>query len=113
MTSSLLGRAFGFLLLAPLTTTVALGCSAALDRTSEARSNLSRDLSPAFSPSDPAALERGNAAFAFDMYQALRGAQGNLAFSPYSLSIALAMTYAGARGTTADENIRRMTDSAH
>ena len=43
----------------------------------------------------------GNTAFAFDLYQALRTENdGNLFFSPYSISTALAMTYAGARGTT-------------
>jgi serpin B len=42
-------------------------------------------------------------AFAFDLYAALREADGNLQFSPYSISTALAMTYAGARGETADE----------
>ncbi len=43
---------------------------------------------------------RGNAAFALDLYQQLRPIEGNLFFSPYSISTALAMTYAGARGNT-------------
>jgi len=41
--------------------------------------------------------------FGFDMYDELRRTPGNLIFSPLSLSAALAMTYAGAAGTTADE----------
>lgn len=41
-----------------------------------------------------------NSAFAFDLYQQLRSSEGNLFFSPYSISTALAMTYAGARGNT-------------
>ncbi|MFU8796965.1 MAG: serpin family protein [Dehalococcoidia bacterium] len=45
----------------------------------------------------------GNSAFAFDLYQALREEEGNLFFSPYSISLALAMTYAGARGETAEQ----------
>jgi serpin B len=42
----------------------------------------------------------GNTAFALDLYQQLRMQEGNLFFSPYSISTALAMTYAGARGDT-------------
>ena len=45
----------------------------------------------------------GNNAFALDLYAKLSEAEGNLFFSPYSISTALAMTYAGARGETADE----------
>src|SRR5262249_2701105 len=46
---------------------------------------------------------QGNTAFALDLYGKLRGKDGNLFFSPYSISTALAMTYAGARGRTAEE----------
>lgn len=42
----------------------------------------------------------GNNAFALDLYQKLKSQPGNLFFSPYSTSTALAMTYAGARGQT-------------
>jgi len=42
----------------------------------------------------------GNTAFALDLYGQLRAQPGNLFFSPYSLSTALAMTYGGARGNT-------------
>jgi len=52
---------------------------------------------------DLAALVEGNNAFAFDLYSALKGEQGNLFYSPYSISQALAMTYAGARDTTEKE----------
>jgi hypothetical protein len=47
-------------------------------------------------------LVAGNTAFALDLYAAVRqDAAGNLLFSPYSVSQALAMTYAGAGGETA------------
>jgi serpin B len=52
---------------------------------------------------DLTALVEGNNAFAFDLYGALKGTQGNLFYSPYSISQALAMTYAGARDTTEKE----------
>ncbi|MCD4779792.1 MAG: serpin family protein [Candidatus Omnitrophica bacterium] len=46
---------------------------------------------------------KGNSAFGFDLYQELKDEEGNLFFSPYSISTALAMTYAGARGQTEKE----------
>lgn len=42
-----------------------------------------------------------NNAFACDLYAQLRGEKGNLFFSPLSVSTALMMTYAGAKGDTA------------
>jgi serpin B len=53
--------------------------------------------------SDLAILVDGNSAFAFNLYQALREEDGNLFLSPYSISLALAMTYAGARGETSQQ----------
>ena len=50
-----------------------------------------------------AALVRGNNEFALDLYKQLGKKEGNLFFSPYSISTALGMTYAGARGNTAKE----------
>ena len=41
-----------------------------------------------------------NNAFAIGLYQQLKDRSGNLIFSPYSISTASAMTYAGARGQT-------------
>ncbi|MDD5476253.1 MAG: serpin family protein, partial [Syntrophales bacterium] len=45
----------------------------------------------------------GNNEFALSLYERLRGSEGNLFFSPYSLSSALAMVYGGARGKTEKE----------
>jgi serpin B len=64
------------------------------------------------SPDAPApsleAVVQGNIAFALDLYQREKGKAPNLFFSPYSLSTALAMTYAGARGRTAEEMARTL-----
>ena len=46
-------------------------------------------------------LATGNTAFGLDLYARLKTADGNLFFSPYSISTCLAMTYAGAQGDTA------------
>jgi len=45
----------------------------------------------------------GNNCFALQLYQRLQGQAGNLFFSPYSISTALAMTHAGARGPTQEQ----------
>jgi serpin B len=52
------------------------------------------------------AVVRGNTSFALDLYATLRDHDGNLFFSPFSVSAALAMTYAGARGRTAEQMAR-------
>ncbi len=48
-------------------------------------------------------LVSGNNQFATELYTQLAPSDGNLFFSPYSVSSALAMTYAGARGATAEQ----------
>jgi serpin B len=55
----------------------------------------------ATSPADLRQVVEGNNRFAFDLYRELgAGGSGNLFFSPTSISVALAMTLAGARGDT-------------
>jgi len=44
-----------------------------------------------------------NNKFAIDLYSKYKTNEGNVFFSPYSISTALAMTYEGARGQTAEE----------
>jgi serpin B len=66
----------------------------------ELKSNLPHQTNPKSNPSDVLKLADGNTAFALDLYQRLASADGNLFFSPYSISSALAMTYGGARGQT-------------
>lgn len=51
-------------------------------------------------PSPAQVVVRGNTAFALDLYAQLKGGKGNLIFSPYSISSAMAMIYAGGRGQT-------------
>jgi serpin B len=48
-------------------------------------------------------LVESNTAFACDLYQAVRHREGNLLFSPYSISVALAMARSGAGGKTASQ----------
>ena len=64
------------------------------------RSDKPRITTPDISPADEALLVEGNSAFAFDLYQALKDNEGNLFYSPWSISTAMAMTYAGARAET-------------
>lgn len=63
---------------------------------------------PATPPSEEAlAVVQANNQFAIDLYSRLATdpghAAGNIFFSPWSISSALALTYEGARGATADE----------
>src|SRR3989338_3382432 len=73
------------------------------------KSNKPRITSPDIGTGEITALVEGNSAFAFDLYQALRTKDGNLFYSPQSISMALAMTYAGARG----ETTQQMADTMH
>lgn len=52
------------------------------------------------------ALAQSNAEFAIDLYRQLSGKSGNIIVSPYSISAALAMTYDGACGETAEQMAR-------
>ncbi len=55
---------------------------------------------------EPAAASQ--TAFALDLYGQLKTEAGNLFFSPYSIGVALTMTYGGARGETATEMARTL-----
>lgn len=74
------------------------------------QSDKERVTSPNVAASDLADLVNGNSAFALGLYHFLREEKdGNLFYSPYSISLALAMNYAGARGETAQQ----MADTLH
>lgn len=64
------------------------------------KSNLERDLSPTLAAGELNQLVEDNTAFALDFYHEVKEEQGNFIFSPHSLSVAFAMTYAGARNNT-------------
>jgi len=59
--------------------------------------------------SDLQTLVKGNNAFALDLYAQLKIQEGNLFLSPYSISTALGMTFAGARENTE----KQMADVLH
>jgi serpin B len=73
------------------------------------QSEKARVISPVVNQPDTVSLVDGDNAFAFNLYKSLKGDGGNMLFSPYSISMALAMTYAGARGSTAQQ----MADTLH
>jgi serpin B len=58
---------------------------------------------PAAAAALPAGFVEANTAFAQRLYGKLSGTQGNVFFSPASISTALGMAYAGARGQTEAE----------
>ena len=65
-------------------------------------------MSPDASTDDVADLVAGNSDFAFDLYRELVApgndtSESNLFYSPHSISIALAMAYAGATGQTREQ----------
>lgn len=67
--------------------------------------------SPAFADTISAGVAKvvaGNTEFAVDLYGQLRTNAGNVCFSPYGISTALAMTYGGARGETAEQMARTL-----
>lgn len=74
-----------------------------------AESKLARLTNPQAPESDLQTLSAGNRAFTASLYKQLSAQDGNLIFSPYSISLASAMTYGGARNETAGQ----MADTLH
>lgn len=73
------------------------------------QSQKARLQAPSVSAADSSALAEGNLAFAVDLYHAVGAGDQNLFYSPYSISLALAMAYAGAKGETE----KQMADTLH
>ena len=68
------------------------------------QSNIPRDTSPQVSDTDIQNLVSRNTDFAFDLYRILaENEDGNLFYSPYSISTVSAMIYSGANGETKQE----------
>jgi serpin B len=73
------------------------------------RSSRSRNLSPNPPATDLDAQVAGNTALALDLYRYLSAkSTDDLFFSPHSISTALAMTWAGARGQTEQEMVETL-----
>lgn len=87
-----------FMILSTLVSILLSACGSS--SAGSAQSDRAREKNPNVSESDLQTLVDGNNAFALDVYQTLRSEDGNLILSPFSISLALAMTYAGARGET-------------
>ncbi len=68
--------------------------------TSTAASSKTAEKTDTSKKTDKQLVVAGNNKFALELYAKLRNKQGNLFLSPYSISTALAMAYAGARGPT-------------
>jgi len=68
------------------------------DDTKLVASDYTRNQNPDVTPAEVDEQVKGNTDFAVDLFQYLVQSNDNLFFSPYSISVALAMTYAGAEG---------------
>lgn len=66
----------------------------------ETRSARARITTPAVADADRAAFAQGQLRFAVDAYRFMAAEAGNFVYSPHSIQSALAMAWAGARGST-------------
>lgn len=73
------------------------------------KSERQRNSAPDVTETELTELVSGNSDFAFELYQKVRTEAENLFYSPHSISLALAMTYAGARNETESQ----MADTLH
>jgi serpin B len=97
-------KKFIFLLLSVVLVLSTVSCSQTQTYGAEAKSDKAYDNSPNVSDSTLETLVNGNNEFAFELYKQLAATKdGNFFYSPYSISLALAMTYAGANGQTEEQ----------
>jgi serpin B len=64
------------------------------------KSDLAREVNPMVDETQLQSLAQDNTAFALAFFNQIRDADGNIIFSPFSLSLALSMTLAGAETST-------------
>ncbi len=64
------------------------------------RSELAREINPSVDDEQVRTLAQDNTAFALTFYEQIKTEDGNIIFSPFSLSLALSMAMAGAETTT-------------
>jgi serpin B len=97
-----------FSLLLLITILLTAGCSAVslideetqMNKNGYAKSALNRETDPAISLEKIQSLAQDNTGFALSFYDRIRDKEGNIIFSPISLSLALSMTLAGAESLT-------------
>jgi serpin B len=73
-----------------------------------AQSELPRETVSDAANKNTSKLVADNTTFAFNLFQQVKGEQGNLVYSPYSISLAAAMLYGGAKGDTAAQMQKTM-----
>lgn len=73
------------------------------------RSEVERNQAPEVPDEDINRLVRGNTEFACNLFARLRNGEGNIVFSPFSISQALAMTWAGGEGETESEMAKALS----
>ena len=93
-----------FSVLAAILVLSTVSCAQTQEYGAEAKSDKAYDNSPQVSDSVLETLVNSNNEFAFELYKQLSATKdGNFFYSPYSISLALAMTYAGANGQTEEQ----------
>jgi serpin B len=72
------------------------------------RSELAREVSPSADEDQIRILGENNAAFALSFYDQIRSEDGNIIYSPFSISLAVSMALAGAESTTEESMIEAL-----
>lgn len=101
-----------FLIILNLSLILICACSPIIKKPPEGSytsSQLKRNLLPEVEAQTLKDLSIANSTFALNFYQQVSKTEGNLIFSPFSLSLALSMTIAGAQTETHDEMLQALS----